>query len=136
MLFGLTNALSSFQNFINVVLGNDILNIFVTAYEDNILVFSKTFQEHKKHVKTFLGLIQAAGLQLDIDNCKFEVQETKYLELIIQTATLEGYPGCVKMDPTRTHVIKPGKVQSQPRMSKVSRDLPTSTKSLSKTLTD
>ena len=79
MLFGLANALSSFQNFMNNILENDILNIFVTAYIDNILVFSKTLKEHKQHVKTVLSHLQAAGLQLDIDKCKFEVHETKYL---------------------------------------------------------
>ena len=105
MPFGLSNAPSSFQNFLNDVLGNDILDIFVTAYVNNILVFSKTLQEHRKHVKTVLGWIQAVGLQLDIDKCKFEVQETKYLGLIIQAATSEGHPGCVKMDPAKTHVI-------------------------------
>ena len=72
---------------------------------DDILVFSKTLQEHRKHVKTILDRIQAAGLQLDIDKCKFEVQGTKYLELIIQAATLEGGPGCVKMNPAKTHAI-------------------------------
>ena len=105
MLFGLSNAPSSFQNFLNDVLNNDILNIFVTVYVDDILVFSKMFQEHRKHVKTVLGQIQAAGLQLDIDKCKFEVQETKYLRLIIQATTLEGRPGCAKMDPAKTHAI-------------------------------
>ena len=105
MLFGLSNAPSSFQNFLNDVLGNDILDIFVTAYVDDILVFSKTLQEHRKHVKTILDRIQAAGLQLDINKCEFEVQETKYLELIIQAATLEGGPGCVKMNPAKTHAI-------------------------------
>ena len=75
MLFGLSNAPSSFQNFLNNVMGNDILDIFVTAYVDNILIFSKTFQEHKKHVKTVLGQIQAVGLQLDINKYEFEVQE-------------------------------------------------------------
>ena len=43
MLFGFSNASSSFQNFLNNVLGNNILDIFVTAYVDNILVFSKIF---------------------------------------------------------------------------------------------
>ena len=105
MLFGLSNAPSSFQNFLNDVLGNDILDIFVTAHVDDILVFSKTLQEHRKHVQTVLGRIQAAGLQLDIDKCEFEVQETKYLRLIIQAATLEGHPGCVKMDLAKTHAI-------------------------------
>ena len=86
-------------------MGNNILDIFVIAYEDDILVFSKTLQEHRKHVKTVLGQIQAAGLQLDIDKCEFEVQETKYLGLIIQTTISEGRPGCVKMDPAKTHAI-------------------------------
>ena len=40
MLFGLSNAPSSFQNFINNVLENNILDFFVTAYVDDILVFS------------------------------------------------------------------------------------------------
>ena len=105
MPFGLNSALSSFQNFLNDVLSNDILDIFVTAYVNDILVLSKTFQEHKKHVKTVLGRIQAVSLQLDIDKCKFEVQETKYLGLVIQTATPEGRPGCVKMNPVKSHAI-------------------------------
>ena len=105
MPLGLGNAPSFFQNFLNDVLSNDILDIFVTAYVDNILVFSKTFQKHRKHVKTVLGRIQAAGLQLDIDKCKFEVQETKYLGLIIQATTFKGRLGCVKIDPAKTHAI-------------------------------
>ena len=83
MPFGLANAPSSFQNFVNDVLGNNILNIFVTACVDDILVFSKILKEHRQHVKTVLSHLQAAGLQLDIDKCKFEVHRTKYLALII-----------------------------------------------------
>ena len=61
MLFGLANASSFFQNFVNNILESNILNLFVITYLDNILVFSKTFQEHKKHVKTILACLQAAG---------------------------------------------------------------------------
>ena len=43
MPFELCNAPSSFQNFLNDILSNDIPNIFVTAYVDDILLFSKTF---------------------------------------------------------------------------------------------
>ena len=57
MPFGLSNAPSSFQNFLNNVLGNDILDVFVTAYVNDILVFSKTLQKHRKHIKTVLGRI-------------------------------------------------------------------------------
>ena len=83
MPFGLANALSSFQNFINNILKYNTLNLFVIAYVNNILVFSKIFQKHKKHVRTVLACFQAAGLQLDIDKCEFKVHETKYLGLII-----------------------------------------------------
>ena len=105
MPFGLANAPSSFQNFINDVLGNNILDIFVTAYIDDILVFSKTLKEHRQHVKTVLSCLQAAGLQLDIDKCKFKVHEAKYLGPIIQSASPVGYSGCVKMDPVKTSAI-------------------------------
>ena len=91
MPFELANAPNSFQNFINNVLGNDILDIFVMAYVDDILVFSKTLKEHRQHFKTVLSRLQAAGLQLDIDKCKFEVHEIKYLGLIIQLAFPESH---------------------------------------------
>ena len=84
---------------------NNILNLFVTAYVDDILVFSKIFQKHKKHVKTVLAHFQAASLQLDINKYKFEVHETKYLGLIIQFASSDGCPGCVKRCPARTSAI-------------------------------
>ena len=103
MPFGLANAPSSFQNFINDIFENDILDIFVTTYIDDILVFSKTLKEHRQHVKTVLSHLQAAGLQLDINKCKFEVHETKYLGLIIQSASAEGHSGCVMMDPVKTN---------------------------------
>ena len=105
MPFELANAPSSFQNFINDILGNDILNIFVMAYIDDILVFSKTLKKHGQHVKTVLSRLQAAGLQLDIDKCKFEVHETKYLGLIIQSASPDGHSGCVKLDPVKASAI-------------------------------
>ena len=105
MPFGLANAPSSFQNFINDILENNILNIFVTTYIYDILVFSKTLKKHKQDVKTFLSRLQAAGPQLYIDKCKFEVHETRYLGLIIQSAFPEGHSGCVKMDPVKTSAI-------------------------------
>ena len=69
MPFKLANAPSFFHNFINNVLERNILNLFVVAYVDNILVLSKTFQKYRKHVRTILAHFQAAGLQLDIDKC-------------------------------------------------------------------
>ena len=50
MPFGLTNAPASFQHFINDVI-RPVLDIFTSAYLDDILIFSETLKEHKKHVR-------------------------------------------------------------------------------------
>ena len=55
MPFGVANAPSTFQNYINNVLESDILDIFSTAYVDNILVYSQTLKEHWNHVKLVLS---------------------------------------------------------------------------------
>ena len=62
MLFELANAFSSFQNFINDVLENNILDLLIITYVDDILVFSKTFHKHKKYIKTVLTCYQVASL--------------------------------------------------------------------------
>ena len=82
MLFKLYEASSSFQSYINDILW-DCLNIFVTVYIDDILIYSKNRKDHQIHVQTVLTKLQNAGLQLDIDKCEFNVKEVKYLSLII-----------------------------------------------------
>ena len=106
MPFGLANAPSTFQNYINDVLGPDILDVFGTAYVDDILVYSQTLEEHRNHVKLVLRRLRDASLQVDISKCNFEVHQVKYLGLIIQSATEDGQPGSVSMDPAKTDAIK------------------------------
>lgn len=54
---------------------NDILrsylDIFCTAYIDDILVYSDTLEEHQKHVRLVLEACMAAGIQLDIRKSEF-----------------------------------------------------------------
>ena len=51
MLFRLTNAFAVFQKLINNTL-HDIMDEYVMAYLDNILMFiNKKFNQHKKHIK-------------------------------------------------------------------------------------
>jgi hypothetical protein len=45
MLFRLTNALATFQAYINNIL-RKYLNVFVVVYLDDILVYSKTYNEY------------------------------------------------------------------------------------------
>ena len=98
MLFELFNVSVSFQNYINDIL-QDYLDVFCTAYIDNILIYSDTLKEHRQHVQQILQKLQRAGLQLDIDKCEFYVQEVKYLELIIGVDE-------IKMNPVKVEAIQ------------------------------
>jgi len=55
--FGLTNAPATFQAAMNNML-RPHLNKFVVVYIDDILIFSKTIQEHQEHVKQVLDLLR------------------------------------------------------------------------------
>jgi hypothetical protein len=61
MPFGLSNALATFQAWINEVL-RSFLDIFCTAYINNILVFSNNLKDHCKHVSLVLKALQDTGL--------------------------------------------------------------------------
>ena len=62
MPFGLKNAPSEFQNIMN-----DIFNpftSFIIVYIDDVLVFSKSIDQHFKHLLQFLHIIERNGLAL------------------------------------------------------------------------
>src|ERR1700754_893197 len=95
--FGLQGAPSTFQHYINDTL-YDILDEYVTAYLDDVLIFSKTEKEHIQHVREVLKRLYEAGLQVDINKCEFHTKRTKYLGLIIT-------PGGIEMDPEKVKAI-------------------------------
>src|SRR6266478_6753837 len=77
--FGLTNAPSSFQRFINWVL-RDFLDEFVSAYIDDIIIYSLgSLEDHRAKVKQVLQKLQDNGLYIDIDKCSFEATSINYL---------------------------------------------------------
>ena len=98
MPFGLCNAPSTFQNYINTAL-QDVLDVFCTAYLDDILIFSETLKDHRRHVREVLKRLRKAALHVDLKKCEFEAQEVKYLGLIVTT---QG----VRMDPAKIETIQ------------------------------
>lgn len=98
MPFGLCNAPSSFQHYINHALGN-LLDRTCTAYLDDVLIFSEDKKEHRKHVREVVQRLIDAGLQIDINKCEFETTRTKYLGLIVT-------PGGLEMDPEKIKTIQ------------------------------
>lgn len=106
MPFGLCNAPGTFQSYVNDSV-REFLDDFVSAYIDDLLIFSDTLEEHKVHVASVLEKMAKAGLQLDIDKCEFHVQETKYLGLII------GKDG-IRMDPEKVRAIQEWQTPQKP----------------------
>ena len=97
--FGLANAPSTFQKYVNWAL-RDYLDEFCSAYIDDILIYSSgSRKQHREHVGKVLQRLREAGLQIDIDKCEFEVQETKYLGFIIEAG--KG----LRMDPEKVKAI-------------------------------
>ena len=47
--FGVSNALAKFMNLMNDVLA-DYLDVFVVVFLDNILIYSKTIEDHVVHL--------------------------------------------------------------------------------------
>ncbi len=85
--FELTNELIFFQQYMNDVLW-DFLNDFCQVYLDDILIYSKTRKKHRNHVKLVLSQLCEAELQMNIRKCKFNVEETVFLEVIISELNL------------------------------------------------
>jgi hypothetical protein len=98
MPFGLTNAPASFQHFINDVL-RPYLDIFITAYLDDILIYSDNLNDHRNYVLKVLEVLSEAGLYLKLEKYQFHWQEVKYLGFIISTSS-------IKIDPAKVTTIQ------------------------------
>ena len=71
MPFGLSNALASFQCYINKILTKN-LDVFVIVYLDNILIYTENERHsHVKAVQWVLDLLQKNGLFANLKKCRF-----------------------------------------------------------------
>jgi predicted Zn-ribbon and HTH transcriptional regulator len=92
MPFRLTNAPATFQSVINNAL-HEYLRIFVTAYLDNVLVYSSgSLKEHVEHVKKVLKKLKEYKLYLQPGKCEFHIKETEFLGFIVSTEEVKINP--------------------------------------------
>ena len=79
MPFGLTNAPATFQRLIVSCLGELHLS-WCIIYLDNIIVFSKTPEEHLKRLQGVFEKLAKAGLKLKSSKCEFFKSKIAYLD--------------------------------------------------------
>ncbi|KAF9761644.1 Transposon Tf2-9 polyprotein [Nosema granulosis] len=82
MPFGLSNAPREFQRLMNGKLSD--LN-FVKVFVDDILIYSKTPEEHSLHIEKVLQRLHTEGISINFDKSSFMKQEVKYLGKIINS---------------------------------------------------
>ena len=76
MPFGLRNAGQSFQRFMHQVTnGLD----FIFVYVDDILIFSKSEEEHEQHLRILFQRLQEYGLRVKASKCLFGVPKLEFL---------------------------------------------------------
>ncbi|GBG93035.1 hypothetical protein CBR_g58303 [Chara braunii] len=78
MPFGLCNAPGTFQHAMNRIF-HDYLDKFVVVYLHDILIFSKSVEEHAQHVETVLSLLQQHKYKVNLDKCEFGRTRILYL---------------------------------------------------------
>lgn len=83
MFFGLTNSPATFQWMMNNIFHDLIGEGKVTIYLDDILIFLKNLDEHRRIVKCVLQRLHENKLFLKVEKCEFEVLKTEYLGVII-----------------------------------------------------
>ena len=70
MTFGLKNAGATYQRMMDIILSG-LPPERVMAYLDDIVVFSRSFEEHKRDVDSVLDKLESAGISLRPEKCKF-----------------------------------------------------------------
>ncbi|MBW0571410.1 hypothetical protein O181_111125 [Austropuccinia psidii MF-1] len=88
MPFALTNAPASFQNLVNDIF-YDLLDIYVVDYLNEIMVFSKSEEEHFTHVSTVFSRLRANNLFDKASKCLFHVSSVEYLGYVVSSKGLK-----------------------------------------------
>ena len=103
--FGLAQAPAYFQELMTGILKDFP---FAIAYLDDIIIFSKTPQEHLSHIRMVFKKLRSANLSMKKSKCSFLPKEIQYLGHILSTTAIRPLP-------SKTHAIQKMKPPTTPK---------------------
>ena len=97
MPFGLTNAPAIFMDLMNRVF-HEYLDRFVIVFIDDILVYSKSQEEHEEHLRMVLQILRDKKLYAKLKKCEFWLNQVVFLGHVISR---DG----ITVDPSKIEAI-------------------------------
>jgi hypothetical protein len=98
LIEGLTNAPATFQTAMNSIF-HPYLRKFVVVYLDDILIYSRTEEEYKAHIRLVLDVLKREKFYVCKAKSTFAAEEIKFLGHIVKS---EG----IRPDPKKVEVVQ------------------------------
>lgn len=97
MPFGLTNAPAIFMSLMNKIF-RPYLDQFVVVFIDDILVYSRSEEEHEQHLRIVLQILRENQLYAKASKCEFWLNEVKFLGHVVSE-------NGIAVDPTKVEAV-------------------------------